>query len=214
MSRVKSTNIAVPHDWNGRVTGIDKRPVPLLEISAPGPNYGDGSGVAGDVIGDVEHHGGAQKAVYAYAREELDWWEAELGRELADGSFGENLTTEGLVLTDLLINQRVRIGTTLLEVSVARTPCRAFAEWMGEGGWLKRFIARGDSGAYFRVVEPGEIRAGDGIELLDAPEHGITMGMAYRAKLGDPELGPVVTRAKVLPPIHQEPLERRFTPRP
>ena len=210
MSSVRSTNVAVPQAWRDRVTGIDKRPVDKLEVFAPGPNYGDGPGVDGDTVGDTEHHGGAQKAVYAFAREQLDWWGRELGRELADGSFGENLTTEGVDLAGLLINQRVRVGSALLEVSVARTPCRTFADWMGVDKWVKRFSEHGDCGAYFRVVEPGVIRPGDAFELLGAPDHDITMGMAFAAKVGDRELARRVVDAHVLPAIHHDPLARRL----
>ena len=102
--QVVSTNIAVPHDHSVRrypTTGIDKHPVDALEVAAPGPNYGDGSGVSGDFVGDSDFHGGAHKAVYAYAREELDFWETELARPLRSGMFGENLTTSGVVLRDL-----------------------------------------------------------------------------------------------------------------
>src|SRR5699024_300292 len=97
-ARVRSTNVGVPRPDGdtGRTTGIDKRPVPSLEVFRPGPRYGDGSGVVGDYVGDSRHHGGAHKAVYAFSREELDRWEGELGRGLPDGIFGENLTTEGL----------------------------------------------------------------------------------------------------------------------
>lgn len=97
--KVISTNVAVrrpePHGRH-EYTGIDKQPRPFLDLEIPGPNYGDGSGVVGDSIGDHAHHGGAEKAVYAYAREELDYWEGTLNRVLRDGYFGENLTTEGI----------------------------------------------------------------------------------------------------------------------
>ena len=121
--KVLSTNVAVQHaDPSGRydVTGIDKQPAPFIDVAAPGPSYGDGSGVAGDIIGDSQHHGGADKAVYMYAREELDYWERELGRSLRNGYFGENLTTTGVNVADLLIGQRLQLGDVTLEVSVRR----------------------------------------------------------------------------------------------
>src|SRR5699024_7485669 len=102
-------------------------------------------------------HGGADEAVYAFSREDLDFWAQELGRPLPDGSFGENLTSQGIDLAQLIINQRVRIGTTVLEVSVPRSPCATFAAWLDEKGWVKTFTHRGDCGAYFRVIIPGEI---------------------------------------------------------
>ncbi len=207
--RVVSTNVAVRReDPSGRhdYTGIDKQPRELIDVVKPGPNYGDGSGVVADSIGDQKHHGGADKAIYAFAREELDWWEDQLGRSLPSGSFGENLTTEGIVWKDVLINQRLRIGSTLLEVSVPRQPCATFSGWIGERGWLKTFTQHGEAGAYLRVIEPGQINTGEKIELLDAPAHDITMGMAFAAKMGDKELARRVVEANVLPAIHHEKL--------
>lgn len=210
--QVVSTNIAVPHDHSVRrypTTGIDKHPVDALEVAAPGPNYGDGSGVSGDFVGDSDFHGGAHKAVYAYAREELDYWEGKLGCPLRNGSFGDNLTTSGVVLRDLLINQQVRVGSALLQVSVPRTPCGTFAEWLGERGWVKTWSDRGDCGAYFRVLEPGRIAPGDALEFVGRPDHDVTMGMAFRAKLGDVDLARHVVEVHCLPDIHHLPMAKR-----
>lgn len=112
--------------------------------------------------------------------EELDHWEREFGRELPDGILGENLTTRGIDLSRLLRNQRLRAGTAELEVSVARTPCRTFVRWLDEPGWIRRFNARERSGAYFRVVTPGTVTAGDELMLLDAPDHGVDMLTVFR----------------------------------
>lgn len=211
--RVLSTNVAaVQPDPGGaeRVSGIDKRPVSELEVFAPGPDYGDGSGIAGDVIGDSAHHGGAQKAVYAFAREQLDWWQKQLDRELRNGIFGENLTTTGIDWAQVLINQRFRVGSAVLEVSVPRTPCRTFAAWMGEDRWAKRFGETGDTGCYFRIVQPGVVAPGDAMTAISRPDHGITMGMTVRAKLGDQDVARKVWKARVLPDIMQSRLDRRF----
>lgn len=196
---VLSTNIArVQQDPGGadRVSGIDKLSVASgIDVFTPGPNYGDGSGVTGDVIGDSLHHGGAHKAVYAFSREELDFWDPTY----RNGFFGENLTTSGIELENLLINQQVRIGTALLEVSVPRRPCRTFASWLVIRGWLKTFTQRGLPGSYFRVVEAGHINPGDSLEVLQAPDHDITMAMAFRAKMGDKSLARQVVAAQCLP---------------
>lgn len=164
--------------------------------------------MAGDVIGDTQHHGGAHKAVYAYAREELDYWHNHLGRELPDGSFGENLTTAGITWADVEINQRITVGTAVLEVSVPRTPCRTFAGWLGERGWVKTFTARGDCGAYLRVVDPGTIERGAVMEFHQPPGHGITMGEAFAAKFGDKPAARRVVDAGVLPGFLHERLAR------
>lgn len=209
-----STNIAVTRPDPGgkaRVSGIDKRPEAYIDVSAPGPNYGDGSSVDGDVIGSTEHHGGAQKAVYAYAREELDWWGDALGRTFLNGYFGENLTTSNIDLEHLLVNQRVRVGTAVLDVSIVRQPCRTFASWLGESGWVKRFSHRGRCGTYFRVVTPGRIAPGDTFEFLEKPAHDIDILTAFRAAQGDKVAARRVVEAGCLPALYHERLVTLIT---
>ena len=213
MNRVLSVNIARPQQDPGgaaRQSGINKQPAARLDVVAPGPNYGDGSGVVGDVIGDTAHHGGAQKAVYAFSRERLDWWGNQLSYPLDNGMFGENLTTEGIDWTAVLINQRFRIGEVELEVSVPRSPCRTFAAWIGEPQWIKAFTKSGDCGCYFRVNKEGAIALGDTIEVLDEPDHGFTMGEAFRAKMGDKDLSRRLWELRIMPPLYQERLDARF----
>jgi MOSC domain-containing protein YiiM len=144
------------------LTAIGKRPVDgAVAIAAPGPRGTGPTGVEGDRVCDTRHHGGPDQAVYAYAREDLDRWAAELGRELPGGVFGENLTTLGLEVTGARIGERWLVGAeTLLEVAAPRIPCRTFAGWMDEAGWIKRFTERALPGAYLRVVRPGRVRAG------------------------------------------------------
>ncbi|MES4904630.1 MULTISPECIES: MOSC domain-containing protein [unclassified Streptomyces] len=164
-------------------TGIDKRPADgPVRVVAPGPKGEAGSGLVGDTVSDTRHHGGNDQAVYAYAREDLDAWERELGRELPNGVFGENLTTQGLEVTGARIGERWRIGPDLLlEVASARIPCRTFAAWLGEERWVKRFTRAAVPGAYLRVLEPGEIRAGDPVEIVHRPDHEVTVGFLFRA---------------------------------
>ncbi|MCF0075840.1 MOSC domain-containing protein [Streptomyces lomondensis] len=175
---------AVPYTDNPEgVTGIDKQPVAgPVRVSAPGPKGVGGSGLAGDAVCKLEHHGGNDQAVYAMAREDLDEWERELGRTLADGAFGENLTTAGLDVSGALIGERWRIGPeVVLEVTSGRIPCRTFQGHLGEKGWVKRFTQRGAPGAYLRVIEPGEIRAGDPVEIVHRPDHDVTVALQFRA---------------------------------
>lgn len=174
------------------VTGIDKRPVTgPVRVSAPGPKGTGGSGLAGDAVCDLRHHGGDDQAVYAFAREDLDHWEGELGRPLANGCFGENITTGGLDVSGALIGERWRIGpTVVLEVTSGRIPCRTFQGHLGERGWVKRFTRKGATGAYLRVIEPGEIRAGDPVEIVHRPGHGVTAAMEFRATTTERELLP------------------------
>jgi MOSC domain-containing protein YiiM len=105
-----------------------------------------------------------------------------LDRPLASGSFGENLTTEGLDVSGALIGERWRIGSeVVLEVTCGRIPCRTFQGHLGERGWVKRFTAKGAPGAYLRVIEPGEIRTGDPIEIVHRPAHDVTVELQFRA---------------------------------
>ncbi|MGC9409958.1 MOSC domain-containing protein [Streptomyces sp. DZ1-3] len=189
LGRAKS----VPYTDHPRgVTGIDKRPADgPVRVAAPGPKGVGASGLAGDAVCDTRHHGGDDQAVYAMAREDLDAWEHELGRPLAHGSFGENLTTTGLDVSGALIGERWRVGPDLLlEVTSGRIPCRTFQGHMGEERWMKRFMEKAAPGAYFRVVEPGEIRAGDTVRIVHRPEHDVTVALQFRA---------VTTRRELLP---------------
>jgi MOSC domain-containing protein YiiM len=190
-------------DGMGPKTGIDKRPSGgPLAVRAPGPMRGGlGSGIVGDVIGNRKLHGGDDQAVYAYAREDLDAWAARLDRELTNGMFGENVTTEGIDVSGAVIGERWRIGDggVLLEVTRPRTPCKTFARRLGIDGWIKTFAHGGSPGAYLRVIEPGSIRGGDGVEIVARPDHGITIAFVYRAMMLEPHLLPDVLEADALP---------------
>lgn len=217
MTQLLSVNLSHPltaeyTDAPGRLTGIDKRPAEgPVRVAAPGPKGTAGSGLAGDTIGDKRHHGGDHQAVYAYAREDLDEWARQLGRELPGGVFGENLTISGLDVNGARIGERWRIGPdVVLEVNGARIPCRTFAGWLGEKGWVKSFTRRAAPGAYLRVIEPGEIRAGDPIEVVHRPDHDITVSLLFRALTLEPELLPRLTEAgEALDPEARERALRR-----
>ncbi|GGO07406.1 sulfurase [Microbispora rosea subsp. aerata] len=182
---ILSVNVgrAVDAEWAGNLkrTAIDKRRaegrVAVLE-----------NGLAGDERADVDNHGHPDQAVYAYAREDYDWWEPRLGRSLRDGRFGENLTTYGADLTNAFLGERWRVGTAVLEVTYPRIPCVVFRNWLDEQGWVKRFTEAERPGAYFRVVELGELGAGDEIEVLYRPSDGVTIAESFRAYHGDAEL--------------------------
>jgi MOSC domain-containing protein YiiM len=184
-------------DAPGGATGIDKKPADgAVRVMDPGPKGEGASGLAGDAVCDLRHHGGTDQAVYAFAREDLDFWERELGRPLANGAFGENLTTSGLDVSGARIGERWRIGGELvLEVTSGRVPCRMFASWLGEKGWVKRFTQQGAPGAYLRVIEPGEIRAGDAIEIVHRPDHEVTVHLSFRADTTERTLLPQVLAA-------------------
>jgi len=156
------------HDDAGTVgtTAIDK-------VSVDGPVRVGTLGLFADVQADRKHHGGEEKAVYAYAVEDADWWEEQLGREIPAGLFGENLRVEGLDVSNARVGERWRIGdTVVLEVTSPRTPCMTFARWMGEesNGWVRRFSDARRLGTYLRVVTTGKVRAGDPIDVIKAPD--------------------------------------------
>jgi MOSC domain-containing protein YiiM len=158
-----------------------------------------GVNVAGDDQADRSVHGGPDKAVYAYAREDINWWEGELGRRLEHGTFGENLTVRGLDVTNSLVGDRWRIGTTLLEVSQPRLPCFKLGLRMGDPLFVKRFAAALRPGAYLRIVEEGEVAAGDPVEVVHRPAHAITVELVARAYLRDHELATRLLEAPELP---------------
>ena len=192
-------------------TGIDKQPVAgKVAVHAPGPKGTGEVALAGDRVYDIKNHGGTHQAVYAYAREDLDGWEPQLGRELSNGVFGENLTTEGLNVNDALIGERWRIGTdVVLEVSCARIPCATFQGWLERDGWIKEFTRAARPGAYLRVIEPGDIRADDPIEIVYRPDHDVTVAVVFRAETLAPELLPRLLLADALPEEEKELARRR-----
>lgn len=170
-------------------------------VRAPGPKRGGrGSGLVGDTIGNPKLHGGDDQAVYVYAREDLDGWEARLERPLTDGMFGENFTTTGVDVTNSVIGERWRVGDDglLLEVSAPRTPCRTFSAFLALPNWSKTFTEAGRPGAYLRVISPGRVRAGDAVSVTHRPDHAVTIGLVFRARMSDPSLLPRLLTADAL----------------
>jgi MOSC domain-containing protein YiiM len=201
-----------PNPWKEmKLTGIDKQPVDGPVMVTPARAKGLGMvGLAGDRVYDVRNHGGPDQAVYAYAREDLDFWEAELGRPLGSGVFGENLTTEGIDVNGALIGERWRVGPdVILEASCPRIPCGTFQGWLAQAGWIKRFTQAARPGSYFRVIEPGEICAGDVVEIVHRPGHDVSVTVCFRALTLEPELLPRLLAADALPSDLRELAHRR-----
>ena len=177
--RIASVNVARPREI--RVgdtlvrTSIWKDPT-AGRVTVRGVN------LAGDDQSDRRVHGGDRKAVYAYAREDLDWWADRLGQQLGPGTFGENLTTEGLDVTGARIGERWRVGTALLEVTQPRLPCFKLEARMGRPGFIEEFIDGSRPGAYLRIVEAGEVGAGDAVRIVSRPDDAPSVGEVMRRK--------------------------------
>jgi len=163
-------------------TAIGKWPV-------AGPVPAGPLGLAGDETGDTTSHGGGDQALYAYAREDLDFWTERLGRELRDGQFGENLTVTGMDVTGALLGETWRLGgSVLVQVTAPRIPCVTFQAWLDEPQWVRRFAAARRPGAYLRVLQPGTVAAGDPVEVVSRPAEAVTIAESMAAYYGDQEL--------------------------
>ncbi len=167
VARVVSVNVGVPrlveHRGRRAWTGIWKHPV-AGRVAVRGVN------LDGDEQADRRVHGGPDKAVYAYASEDYTWWAAELGRQLEPGTFGENLTLEGVDLGAARVGERWQVGSTVLEVAQPRTPCWKLGLRMGDDEFPARFLAAGRPGAYLRIVGEGEVGAADEVVSLHRPD--------------------------------------------
>ena len=174
---VLSVNVGGPRDVdrNGRPakTAIWKTP-------AEGRVAARGVNLDGDDQADRRAHGGLDKAIYAYATEDYEWWETDLNRSIDVAGFGENLTTSGIDLNTAVVGEQWRVGTTLLEVSEPRVPCWRLNLRMDEPRFIQRFSAANRPGTYLRIIEEGDIGAGDSINIQSAPSHGLTVGEVAR----------------------------------
>jgi MOSC domain-containing protein YiiM len=184
-ARIISVNTGPIRDFLGGqppTSAFDKRGV-------SGRVFAGKLGLAGDQQADTDHHGGFEQAIYAYAREDLDWWTEQTMRELRNGEFGENLTTSGLEISGASIGEIWQLGVdVVVQVTAPRIPCATFQAWTGERHWVKRFAAARRPGAYLRVLAEGEIGAGDPIEVLSRPDTRVTVAESMQAYYGDPEV--------------------------
>ena len=183
--RVVSLNVGVPRavPWHGRTvtSAIWKTPVDGRRRLA-------GVNVEGDDQADRRVHGGPTKAVYAYAVEDYAWWQGRDPAAFEPGTFGENLTVAGIVPAAAVVGERWQVGTAVLRVTEPRIPCYKLGLRMGDAAFVDRFAAAARPGTYLAIEEEGEVGAGDRIELIHRPDHGLTVGMVERAYHGHPAL--------------------------
>lgn len=196
-----SVNVGQERDMNAKSlgkTGIFKEPVATrVQIGA--------LGLAGDTICDVEHHGGPDQAVYLYSTHDYAWWSTELGRNLAPGTFGENLTVSGVESAGCRIGDRFHIGTVTLEVTAPRVPCVTLATRMDDPRFVKRFHRAERPGLYCRVIQEGWVQVGDDVRYEPYSNETVTALEMFRdfgAKLDEATLrrylaAPIAVRSRV-----------------
>jgi MOSC domain-containing protein YiiM len=208
MGTLLAVNLAVVRGSLGDKvkTGIDKRP-------AAGPVEVAPLGLVGDTIANLDVHGGQFQAGYAYASEDAAFWADHFSRTVEPGNFGENFTTAGVDVTGAVIGEQWRVGTALLQVTCPRIPCRVFAAFWDVPDLIKQFTQVARPGAYLAVPEPGTVAAGQIIEIVYRPDHGVTTGQVFRALTLEPELLPLLLDAPELPSDLRDLARRRLVAR-
>jgi MOSC domain-containing protein YiiM len=194
--RVTSINVGreetIEHGTRSFRTGIRKRP-------AGGAVYIGSDAVAGDRISDKKHHGGADQVVYAYSADDYEWWSTQLGRELVPGTFGDNLTIEGLP-SDMNVGDRLLIGDVLLEATAPRIPCATLAAQMQDSGFGLAFRKAERPGIYFRVLNEGEVSGGDAVTYVENPSPVVSILELYRLAF-DPRPDPAALERYLEAPL-------------
>jgi MOSC domain-containing protein YiiM len=174
---ILSVNVGRPRrfDFHGRpaTSAIWKRPV-QGRVAVRGVN------LDGDEQADRGAHGGPDKAVYAYASEDLRWWERQLGHPLEPGVFGENLTIAGIDVNGAIVGESWQVGTAVLEASEPRLPCWRLGVRMGDESFPRRFVEANRPGSYLRIIREGDLGVGDDVRVVERPEHGVSIGDVFR----------------------------------
>lgn len=171
LMRLESVNVGkaetVNHGERSFVSGICKQPV-------DGPVEIATEGIAGDAIVSTEHHGGADQAIYAYSADDYDWWASRTSRDFGPGLFGENLTIRDMP-SNMRIGDRLLIGEVVLEATAPRIPCSTFAARMQDSTFGMLFREAQRPGIYFRVLNEGEVAAGDSVTFIENEESDVTI---------------------------------------
>lgn len=198
MAILQSVNIGQPRPVPAKstMTGIYKEPIPAAEEVAI-----TRQGLEGDAIINRKHHGGVDQAVYVYFADDYDYWAKALEREIAPGTFGENLTIGGVEGRSVCVGDRFEIDDVVLEVTSHRTPCSVFAARMGNPAWVKQFFKAGRPGAYCRVIEPGTVRAGEPVLHIPFDGDRITVSQLLALE-GEREIEPELMQRVLKTPVH------------
>ena len=148
----------------------DEEPSAIAKHAVDGPVAVTPTGLAGDEQADLVHHGGLEKAVHHYPYDHYAAWRAEIGDHPllgAPGGFGENLSSQGLLETHVCIGDTFRLGTALVQVSQGRQPCWKIGHRFGLPALTAKVIEKRRPGWYYRVLETGEVAAGDDLVMVD-----------------------------------------------
>jgi MOSC domain-containing protein YiiM len=155
-----------------------------------------------DEQSDLTVHGGREKAVYAYPSEHYEYWRRELpGVALPWGAFGENLTTQGLLETDVSIGDRIQVGSAEFFVTQPRQPCFKLGIRFGRDDMIKRFLASGRSGFYLAVLREGDVARGDRIAFTRRADDSLTVSAIMALRVGDSGQQDLLRRAARLPAL-------------
>jgi MOSC domain-containing protein YiiM len=208
--RLVSVNVSLPRpvEFRGQAvsTGIFKEPVGGRVLARR-------LSLEGDWQADLRSHGGLNKAAYAYPLEHYARWSQELGRDdLRPGQFGENLTLEGLTEDAVRLGDVYRVGGALLQVTQPRYPCFKLGIKMGDPLFPKRFLASGRTGFYLRVMEEGEVGAGDAVELVEKSDARTVAGLWHLVVVdkGNVEGARLALRCQALAREWRQPLDERL----
>lgn len=207
--RILSVNVGLPRsvEWGGRMitTGIFKQPV-AGPVSLGLLNF------AGDGQADLTVHGGPDKAVYAYDYSHYTYWRHQIARNnWTPGLFGENLTTDCLLESEVRIGDLFRVGSALLRAVQPRLPCYKLNVRFADPGMTRHFAHAGRSGIYFRVVEPGAVQAGDAMTLLEVANTDITIQTVSQIILNRQSDADLLAQLVALPHLPDS-LKRMFRP--
>jgi MOSC domain-containing protein YiiM len=197
--KLASVNVGLPRDvaWLGKIvrTSIWKSPIEgRIRLSK--------LNLDGDQQSDLSVHGGPDKAVYAYPSEHYSYWRKELRDvDLPWGAFGENFTTEGLLEDQLLVGDRLRVGSAEFTVTQPRMPCFKLGIRFDSAAMVKRFLQSKRTGFYLAVLREGEVGAGDPIEREESRESGLTIADIVNLYTSDAENQDLLRRATEVPAL-------------